>query len=262
VRAGACVAYSVPPARDPGDLSDAEAIEQAAAFFAAIAPNFAAEGASLAFEANPAAYGCRFVTRTAEAIALVARVAAPGFGLQIDTGTMMVNAEDPMLLAEAVPLAVHCHASAPQLGPVAPHAAAHANLAAGLRKAGITAISRFRPLAVSAIVLARLAGVTPALCVDWSLPGCAACHGYVRRRDPVRTEGRGSLPITFWDATVSRCSRSHHHANSRRRLITMFLEATITCLPGSASFCSAQKVTRRWVDSSELSFRTLAHLRA
>jgi sugar phosphate isomerase/epimerase len=138
--AGACggvpCVFGAPAARDPGDLSAAVAMEQAAAFFVEIAPAFASEGASLAFEANPVAYGCRFVTHTVEAIALVRRVGQPGFGLQIDAGTMMMNAEDPALLAEAAPFAVHCHASAPQLGPVAPHAAVHAKLAAALRSAG------------------------------------------------------------------------------------------------------------------------------
>jgi sugar phosphate isomerase/epimerase len=138
--AGACggvpCVFGAPAARDPGDLAAAAAMDQAAAFFAAVAPAFAAEGASLAFEANPAAYGCRFVTHTAQALALVRRVGLPGFGLQLDAGTMMMNEEDPALLAEAAPLAVHCHASAPQLAPVAPHAAAHARLAAALRGAG------------------------------------------------------------------------------------------------------------------------------
>jgi sugar phosphate isomerase/epimerase len=138
--AGACggvpCVFGAPGARDPGDLPEAEATDRAAACFAAIAPAFAAEGATLAFEANPAAYGCRFVTRTADALALVRRVAAPGFGLQIDAGTMLLNGEDAALLAEAAPLAVHCHASAPHLAPVAAFAAAHATLAEALRAAG------------------------------------------------------------------------------------------------------------------------------
>ena len=138
--AGACggvpCVFGAPGARDPGVLGADEAMAQAADFFAAIAPDFAAEGASLAFEANPAVYGCRFATRTAEAIDLVRRVGLPGFGLQIDTGTMLANGEEPALLAEAAPLAVHCHASAPGLAPVAAYAEAHAGLAAAIRAAG------------------------------------------------------------------------------------------------------------------------------
>jgi sugar phosphate isomerase/epimerase len=130
-----CV-FGAPGLRDPGQRSPTDARTMAAAFFAAVAPAFAAEGASLALEAIPVDYGCRFVTSTAAAIELVREVATPGFGLQIDTGTMLTNAEDPALLARAAPLAVHCHASVPGLGPVAPHAAALAPLAAALRAAG------------------------------------------------------------------------------------------------------------------------------
>lgn len=138
--AGACggipCVFGAPAIRDPGELSPTQAFDIAWDFFAAIAPCFAAEGASLAFEAVPEAHGCRFATHTGDAIALVRRVATPGFGLQIDAGTMLVNGEPPSLLAGAAPLAVHCHASAPQLAPVAAHAAAHAPLAAALRAAG------------------------------------------------------------------------------------------------------------------------------
>jgi hypothetical protein len=46
------------------------AFEHAAGFFRAIALHFAEEGATLGFEANPAAYGCRFITDTKDTIAL------------------------------------------------------------------------------------------------------------------------------------------------------------------------------------------------
>ena len=138
--AGACggvpCVFGAPAARDPGDLSEDEAISHAASFFAGLAPEFAAEGASLAFEANPREYGCRFVTHTDKAVALVRRVDAGGLGVQIDAGTMLVNNEPPRLLVEAARHAVHCHASGPHLVPVAPYAAAHAPLAIALRAAG------------------------------------------------------------------------------------------------------------------------------
>lgn len=138
--AGACggvpCVFGAPGARDPGDRTASQASEEAAAFFATVAPDFAREGASLAIEANPEAYGCRFVTHTAQAVALVRRIGMAGIGLQIDAGTVMLNGEPANVLIDAAPLAVHCHASAPQLAPVAEHAAAHAPLAATLRHAG------------------------------------------------------------------------------------------------------------------------------
>jgi sugar phosphate isomerase/epimerase len=138
--AGACggvpCVFGAPAVRDPGDLPPDAAFEHAAGFFRAIAPRFADEGATLAFEANPAAYGCRFITHTSEAIALVQAVDRPGFTLQLDVGTMLMNDEPPALAGHAAPLAAHCHASAPHLAPVAGLAASHAPIAAALRASG------------------------------------------------------------------------------------------------------------------------------
>lgn len=140
--AGACggvpCVFGAPRVRNPGGLSEADAMELAVAFLNDAAASFAAEGAVLAFEANPTAYECRFVTRTQDAITLVRRVATPGLRLQIDAGTMLINGEDPIWAAEAAPFAAHCHASAPHLAPVADHAAAHVPLATALRAAGYT----------------------------------------------------------------------------------------------------------------------------
>ena len=90
--AGACV-FGSPGLRDPGDLAADEARDIAVAFFAGIAPRFADHGTTLAFEANPTIYNCGFVTRTLEAVELVRQVATPGFGLQIDMGTVFANDE-------------------------------------------------------------------------------------------------------------------------------------------------------------------------
>ena len=138
--AGACggvpCVFGAPAIRDPGDIPANAALERAADFLARIAPSFAANRSSLAFEAVPSAYHCRFVTHTGAAVALVRRIASPGLGLQIDAGTVLLNEEPLAILAEATPLAVHCHASAPHLAPVAPYAGAHARLAMMLRSAG------------------------------------------------------------------------------------------------------------------------------
>jgi D-psicose/D-tagatose/L-ribulose 3-epimerase len=138
--AGACggvpCVFGAPGARDPGELPMETAMDSAAQFFAAVAHNFAVEGAVLCIEANPVEYQCRFVTRTTDAYALVRQVATHGFGLHIDAGAILLNGEDPEFLTEAAPLVEHCHASAPHLMPVADHASAYAPLAAALRGAG------------------------------------------------------------------------------------------------------------------------------
>ena len=114
LEAGACV-FGAPGLRDPGDLAQETALDIAAAFFARLAPRFADHGTTLAFEANPPIYDCRFVTRTREAMALVARVDTPGFGLQLDMGTVFANEEETETVVAAARACVHCHASEPRL---------------------------------------------------------------------------------------------------------------------------------------------------
>jgi D-psicose/D-tagatose/L-ribulose 3-epimerase len=129
--ASACV-YGAPRMRDPGPLEAAPALDLAVDFFRSVAPVFAAEGTCLAFEANAEMYGCRFITRTREAIELVRRVDHPGFRLQIDTGTMLINGEDDGVISESVPLATHFHVSERDLAPPGTTGARHEPLARAL----------------------------------------------------------------------------------------------------------------------------------
>ena len=129
--AKACV-FGAPRLRDPGDLSREQAFDIATEFLRAVGPAFAAEGSVLAFEPNATAYGCRFVTTTTEAIDLVAHVASSGIGLQIDTGTVFLENEDPCVLSRAVPFAAHAHISEPGLAPIGTSSVDHGPLAHAL----------------------------------------------------------------------------------------------------------------------------------
>jgi len=115
--AGACV-FGAPRQRDPGELPPNRAWDIARDFLREVGPAFAAQGSALAFEANARRYACRFVTGTAEAASLVREVATPGIGLQIDTGTVFLEGEDPTVLHDVAPLAVHAHVSEPDLRPI------------------------------------------------------------------------------------------------------------------------------------------------
>lgn len=133
--AKACV-FGAPRQRDPGDLPADEAWAIARDFFRDIGPVFAEQGSSLATEANARAYACRFLTTTAEAVRFVAEVDTPGIGLQIDTGTLFLEGENPAVLTAAVPLAVHAHVSEPQLQPIGSTDLDHRAIADGLRASG------------------------------------------------------------------------------------------------------------------------------
>jgi len=129
--ASACV-FGAPALRDPGSLPLAESLAVATQFFCEIAPAFAAQRVALCFEANPPLYGCRFITATEDAFKLVERVDAVGIALQIDTGTMFVNGEDPGVIARVCSRIGHVHVSEPGLAPIGSSGVDHRPITAAL----------------------------------------------------------------------------------------------------------------------------------
>lgn len=135
VGAKACV-FGAPRQRDPGDLADDEAHAIALSFFRTIGPVFAAQGTTLALEANARYYGCRFLTTTKEAIDFVEAVAVDGIGLQIDTGTLFLENEDPSVLIRAARVAAHAHVSEPNLSALGTGGVDHRPIAAAFLASG------------------------------------------------------------------------------------------------------------------------------
>lgn len=129
--ARACV-FGSPTLRDPGNLAPEEALVIAEAFFRSIAGDYVAQVVELCFEANPPVYQCRFVTRTREVLELVERVDAPGFALQLDTGTIFTNGEDPGIIREVERRIGHFHISEPSLAPLGTAGVDHSAIATAL----------------------------------------------------------------------------------------------------------------------------------
>jgi sugar phosphate isomerase/epimerase len=130
-----CV-FGAPRQRDVGALTPDIATEIAVDFFRSVASAFENEGTALAFEANAAHYGCNFITTTRQAIGLVQAIDRPGVRLQIDTGTILLEGEDPEVLRDAGSLGIHVHVSEPDLRPVGHSPADHHQLAASLKDSG------------------------------------------------------------------------------------------------------------------------------
>ena len=102
-----------------------------------MAPAFARHGACLCLEANPADYGCDFMTSAADAARLVRAVAHPGVGLHLDTACMHLAGDDPRSLIEThADILRHVHVSEPFLGPFDSPVVDHAAIAAALRDIG------------------------------------------------------------------------------------------------------------------------------
>jgi sugar phosphate isomerase/epimerase len=105
-----CV-FGSPALRDPGELSAQVAFDQAVAFFRALGPVFADEDTVLGIEPNPALYGCRFVVRTEEAIALAAAVDHPNIRMHFDVGAAIANDDSDNTIERALTWTTHVHAS-------------------------------------------------------------------------------------------------------------------------------------------------------
>jgi sugar phosphate isomerase/epimerase len=133
--AKACV-FGAPKLRDPGTLPEADARAIAVDFFRRIGPVFASEGATLAFEPNARHYACRFIVTTEDAMNFLDDIDSSGIGLQIDTGTVFLERENPEVLVRAARYAAHAHVSEPDLAPLGTAGVDHRPVADAFRRSG------------------------------------------------------------------------------------------------------------------------------
>ncbi|MFM9328684.1 sugar phosphate isomerase/epimerase family protein [Paenibacillus mesotrionivorans] len=86
-------------------------------------------------EPNPLQYGCDFVTTSIEALQLVKAVNHPGFGLHLDTGTMIINNESPAnILEQCMPYIQHFHISEPFLDLIGSNTSIHREISIILKE--------------------------------------------------------------------------------------------------------------------------------
>lgn len=74
----------------------------------------------ICIEANPQEYNTNFINTTERAYNLVKEVNVDGFGLHIDTGTIIINKEDTNILNKSADVIKHVHISSPFLHGVNP----------------------------------------------------------------------------------------------------------------------------------------------
>lgn len=127
--------FGSPGNRNREGLEDAAAAETAAGFFRRLGALAAGHGVVVCLEPNPPCYRCNFMTGTDEAAAIVRLVDHPAIRLQIDSGAMTINGEDPAaMLAAHGALVGHIHASEPDLVPLGSGGTGHAAVAAAVRR--------------------------------------------------------------------------------------------------------------------------------
>lgn len=118
--------FGSPRNRDRLKLSDAEVETIALPFFRTLGDLAQDHGVVICLEPNPEVYGCNYMTGTAETDAVVRRVDHPAIRLQLDTGALTLQGEDPVTIIRSVaPRVGHIHASEPQLVPVGEGATRH-----------------------------------------------------------------------------------------------------------------------------------------
>jgi sugar phosphate isomerase/epimerase len=108
--------FGSPRNRDRTGLTDAAAHEIAVAFLRRLGDIAAEQGVFICLEPNPPCYGANFMTNSRDTATVVSAVAHPAIRMQLDTGALTINEEDPReVVAQYAQLIGHVHASEPNL---------------------------------------------------------------------------------------------------------------------------------------------------
>ncbi|MCU7495752.1 MAG: sugar phosphate isomerase/epimerase [Ignavibacteria bacterium] len=108
--------FGSPKNRDRASLSDEKAQESAVSFFRRLGEIAEGYGVTFCLEANPACYGSNFMTTSAETAQMVKDVSNSSILMQLDSGAVAINSEDPVQIAKNFRgLIGHVHLSEPDL---------------------------------------------------------------------------------------------------------------------------------------------------
>ena len=111
--------FGSPKNRDRTGLSDAQAHDQAVAFFRRLGDIAQEHGVVVCLEPNPTRYGANFMTTSDETAYVVAAVNHGSIRMQFDTGALAINGESPEdVLESSAGLIGHVHVSEPDLVPL------------------------------------------------------------------------------------------------------------------------------------------------
>jgi D-psicose/D-tagatose/L-ribulose 3-epimerase len=127
--------FGSPRQRNRSGLDDATVKCVAGDFFRALGDIAASHGVLVCLEPNPPAYGANFMTTFTETMAVVSDIDHPAIRMQVDTGAMTLNGENPAeSFAAAAPLVGHVHISEPHLVPLGEGDTNHGEAARALHR--------------------------------------------------------------------------------------------------------------------------------
>lgn len=111
--------FGSPKNRDRSGLSDQEAMDVAVPFFRRLGDIAHSYGVLLCLEPNPTCYGANFMTTSAETSQVVEQVSHPAIRMQLDTGALTINGEDPFAVLQVCAILIgHVQVSEPELLPL------------------------------------------------------------------------------------------------------------------------------------------------
>ncbi|WAH60249.1 sugar phosphate isomerase/epimerase [Pseudomonas silvicola] len=126
--------FGSPKNRDRAGLDDQHSLEIALNFFRRLGDIAHDHGVVICLEPNPACYGANFMLDSNETAQVVRQVAHGAIRMQLDTGALTLNGEDPArVLHEHADLIGHVHASEPHLVPLGEGGTDHDRMLTALR---------------------------------------------------------------------------------------------------------------------------------
>ncbi|MDD0982920.1 sugar phosphate isomerase/epimerase family protein [Pseudomonas shahriarae] len=132
---GTRVVFGSPKNRDRSGLNDHEASDIAIPFFQQLGDIARTYGVTICLEPNPACYGANFMTTSADTARVVRDVAHTAICMQLDTGALTINRENPLdVVRDYGQLIGHVHISEPDLLPIGDGSTEHGSMASALSR--------------------------------------------------------------------------------------------------------------------------------
>ncbi|OZY44005.1 sugar phosphate isomerase/epimerase family protein [Pseudomonas lundensis] len=127
--------FGSPKNRDRTGLDDQQVLDIAVPFFRELGDIAKNHCVIICLEPNPTCYGANFMTNSAQTAAVVRAVAHPAIKMQLDTGALQINGEDPVtVLQDCAALIGHVHASEPDLVTLGDGATDHRHMADAVKR--------------------------------------------------------------------------------------------------------------------------------
>ena len=129
------IVFGSPKNRDCAGLNELETKTIATNFFRSLGDIAKKEGVVICIEPLPTSYGNNFMTTSTETARMIATICHPSIKMQLDSGAMNINDEDPFkILLKYAELIGHVHASEPNLVPLGDGTTNHNNFFKALTK--------------------------------------------------------------------------------------------------------------------------------